>query len=42
MEQRLTRLLQRTGSRSRRELAAAWLNGSLTRTASGPSRRDDH
>ncbi|MFI1044484.1 LuxR C-terminal-related transcriptional regulator [Streptomyces griseoruber] len=39
VEQRLTRLFQRTGSRSRRELAAAWLNGSLTRNASGP---DDH
>ncbi|WP_128382423.1 helix-turn-helix transcriptional regulator [Streptomyces cavernae] len=42
VEQRLTRLFQRTGSRSRRELTAAWLNGSLTRTASGPSSLDDH
>lgn len=42
VEQRLTRLFQRTGSRSRRELAAAWLNGSLTQTASGPSGPDDH
>ncbi|MFH9072016.1 helix-turn-helix transcriptional regulator [Streptomyces alboflavus] len=42
VEQRLTRLFQRTGSRSRRELTAAWLNGSLTQTASGPSSLDDH
>jgi DNA-binding CsgD family transcriptional regulator len=31
VEQRLTRLFQRTGSRSRTELAAAWLDGSLAR-----------
>ncbi|WP_447041059.1 AAA family ATPase [Streptomyces sp. DSM 118878] len=31
VEQRLTRLFQRTGCRSRTELTAAWLNGSLTR-----------
>ncbi|WP_460071387.1 helix-turn-helix transcriptional regulator [Streptomyces sp. YKOK-I1] len=30
VEQRLTRLFQRTGCRSRAELAAAWLNGILT------------
>ncbi|MDN3026214.1 LuxR family transcriptional regulator [Streptomyces sp. S.PB5] len=41
VEQRLTRLFQRTGSRSRRELTAAWLGGSLTQTASGPSGLDD-
>lgn len=42
VEQRLARLFQRTGSRSRAELAAAWLNGDLTRsgTASGPSGAD--
>ncbi|MFG2968726.1 hypothetical protein ACGFZS_36220 [Streptomyces sp. NPDC048288] len=40
MEQRLTRLFQRTGCRSRAELAAAWLNGTLTRssTADDPAR----
>ncbi|RPE39159.1 regulatory LuxR family protein [Streptomyces sp. Ag109_O5-1] len=32
VEQRLTRLFQRTGSHSRAELTAAWLNGTLTRT----------
>ncbi|MER5430151.1 LuxR family transcriptional regulator [Streptomyces sp. NPDC002588] len=44
VEQRLTRLFQRTGSRSRRELTAAWLNGSLTSSgiASDPSSPDDH
>ncbi|MFF3576828.1 helix-turn-helix transcriptional regulator [Streptomyces mirabilis] len=47
VEQRLKRLFQRTGSRSRSELAAAWLNGILTRrgTASDPSSpatSDDH
>ncbi|SHH39615.1 helix-turn-helix transcriptional regulator [Streptomyces sp. 3214.6] len=42
VEQRLTRLFQRTGSRSRRELTAAWLNGSLTQTTSAPSSLDDH
>lgn len=31
VEQRLTRLFQRTGCRSRAELAAAWLDGSLAR-----------
>nr|WP_202446833.1 LuxR family transcriptional regulator [Streptomyces sp. SID5468] len=31
VEQRLTRLFQRTGCRSRVELAAAWLDGSLAR-----------
>ncbi|MFE0731681.1 AAA family ATPase [Streptomyces antibioticus] len=31
VEQRLTRLFQRTACRSRAELAAAWLDGSLTR-----------
>ncbi|MEU6222889.1 LuxR C-terminal-related transcriptional regulator [Streptomyces sp. NPDC047042] len=30
VEQRLTRLFQRTGTRSRAELTATWLNGSLT------------
>ncbi len=33
VEQRLTRLFQRTGCRSRVELAAAWLDGSLARLA---------
>ncbi|TQE30042.1 helix-turn-helix transcriptional regulator [Streptomyces ipomoeae] len=39
VEQRLTRLFQRTGTRSRAELTAAWLNGSLNRpdTASAPT-----
>ncbi|MEU1513245.1 LuxR family transcriptional regulator [Streptomyces sp. NPDC005811] len=39
VEQRLARLFQRTGCRSRRELAAFWLNESLPlpRTASDPS-----
>ncbi|MFD4814841.1 hypothetical protein, partial [Streptomyces sp. NPDC058418] len=31
VEQRLTRLFRRTGCRSRVELAAAWLDGSLAR-----------
>ncbi|WP_406449155.1 helix-turn-helix transcriptional regulator [Streptomyces sp. NBC_01622] len=31
VERRLTRLFQRTGCRSRVELAAAWLDGSLAR-----------
>lgn len=31
VEQRLSRLFQRTGCRSRVELAAAWLDGSLAR-----------
>nr|WP_237531097.1 helix-turn-helix transcriptional regulator [Streptomyces sp. SID3212] len=31
VEQRLTRLFKRTGCRSRAELAAAWLDGSLVR-----------
>lgn len=39
VEQRLTPLFQRTGTRSRGELTAAWLNGSRPRTASSP---DDH
>ncbi|WP_128378549.1 helix-turn-helix transcriptional regulator [Streptomyces cavernae] len=47
VEQRLTRLFQRTGSRSRRELTAAWLNGSLTTSGTvcdppSPHSADDH
>ncbi|MFC9224058.1 AAA family ATPase [Streptomyces hygroscopicus] len=44
VERRLTRLFQRTGSRSRRELTAAWLNGGLPwpGTASGPYNPDDN
>ncbi|MEV7679174.1 LuxR family transcriptional regulator [Streptomyces sp. NPDC088341] len=42
VEQRLTRLFRRTGCRSRVELAAAWLDGSLARQglvpAAGPRR----
>lgn len=37
VEQRLTRLFQRTGSRSRAELAAAWLNGGLGRPGAAPT-----
>ncbi|MEU9454923.1 helix-turn-helix transcriptional regulator [Streptomyces sp. NPDC048277] len=39
VEQRLTRLFQRTGTRSRAEPASAWLNGTLTRpgTADDPA-----
>ena len=36
VERRLTRLFQRTGCRSRVELAAAWLDGSLARRAGSP------
>ncbi|MGW9076631.1 AAA family ATPase [Streptomyces kronopolitis] len=36
VEQRLARLFQRTGKRSRVELAAAWLDGSLAAPAPGP------
>ncbi|WP_238432033.1 helix-turn-helix transcriptional regulator [Streptomyces cavernae] len=47
VEQRLTRLFQRTGTRSRRELTAAWLNGSLTTSGTvgdppNPHSADDH
>jgi DNA-binding CsgD family transcriptional regulator len=37
VEQRLTRLFQRTGCRSRVELAAAWLDGSLVRLGLVPA-----
>ncbi|MFJ9248531.1 AAA family ATPase [Streptomyces sp. NPDC101776] len=36
VERRLSRLFQRTGCRSRVELAAAWLDGSLARRAPAP------
>lgn len=36
VEQRLTRLFQRTGCRSRTELTAAWLNGSLILNGASP------
>jgi DNA-binding CsgD family transcriptional regulator len=44
VEQRLTRLFRRTGCRSRTELAAAWLDGSLARSGLVPDagqHRDD-
>ncbi|MFJ9901238.1 AAA family ATPase [Streptomyces sp. NPDC091280] len=37
VEQRLTRLFQRTGCRSRTELAAAWLNGTLRTSSPDPA-----
>ncbi|MEU9407513.1 LuxR family transcriptional regulator [Streptomyces sp. NPDC048281] len=39
VEQRLTRLFQRTGCRSRSELAASWLNGNLARLGLVPDIR---
>ncbi|MFJ9895883.1 AAA family ATPase [Streptomyces sp. NPDC091280] len=39
VEQRLTRLFQRTGCRSRSELAASWLNGNLAGLGSVPAAR---
>ncbi|MBP5910867.1 hypothetical protein F3K40_45450, partial [Streptomyces sp. LBUM 1478] len=37
-EQRLTRLFRRTGTGSRTELAASWMNGTLTGPARSPIR----